>query len=107
MFNLTALAGRPDEDSLLRMEQDLHAECEQWGVVERLQSSKATGSDCEIRDSWCGSDAVKELDGRMEGSEAVSDQLLGRVTDFTVRDEVKNRRRDKSSLGMAGAPGAS
>jgi hypothetical protein len=68
MFNLTALAGRPDEDSLLRMEQDLHAECEQWGVVERLQSSKATGSDCEIRDSWCGSDAVKELDGRMEGS---------------------------------------
>jgi hypothetical protein len=35
MFNPAALVGRPDEDSLLAsMEQDLHAECEQWGVVE-------------------------------------------------------------------------
>jgi HIV Tat-specific factor 1 len=100
MFNPAALAGRPDEDSLLAsMEQDLHAECEQWGVVEKITIfSKNPAGVVIVKFATPGaaSDAVKELDGRMwKEAGRVEASFWDGVTDFTVRDEVKEQKESE------------
>jgi HIV Tat-specific factor 1 len=100
MFNPAALAGRPDEDSLLAsMEQDLHAECEQWGVVEKITVfSKNPAGVVIVKFATPGaaSDAVKELDGRMwKEAGRVEASFWDGVTDFTVRDEVKEQKESE------------
>lgn len=100
MFNPVVLAGRPDEDSLLAsMEQDLHAECEQWGVVEKITVfSKNPAGVVIVKFATPGaaSDAVKELDGRMwKEAGRIEASFWDGVTDFTVRDEVKEQKESE------------
>jgi HIV Tat-specific factor 1 len=100
MFNPAALVGRPDEDSLLAsMEQDLHAECEQWGVVEKITVfSKHPAGVVIVKFASPGaaSDAVKEFDGRMwKEAGRIEASFWDGVTDFTVRDEVKEQKESE------------
>jgi HIV Tat-specific factor 1 len=100
LFNPAVLAGTPNEDVLLaRMEQDLHAECEQWGVVEKITVfSKHPEGVVIVKFSKPGaaSDAVKELDGRMwKEAGRIEASFWDGDTDFTVQDEAKEQKESE------------
>jgi hypothetical protein len=97
LFDPSTLVGRPDEDArLASIEKDLRIECEEWGVVEKITVFSQHRDGVVIvkfTQPGAASDAVKELDGRMWKDVGRIEAIFwDGVTDFTVRDEVKETK---------------
>lgn len=91
-----AQSSEEEQDRLLgALEQDLRAECERWGVVEKITffSQNPQGvAVVKLTQPGAASDAVKELNGRLWKERRIEACFWDGVTDYTVKDVVKEAK---------------
>ena len=84
-----------DEDAVLaKLEHDVHTECEQWGEVEKITVfSKHPEGIVVVKFAQpaAASTAVTEFHGRDHNGKQIEAIFWDGVTDFTVRDEEKEK----------------
>jgi RNA recognition motif-containing protein len=97
MFQVSDL--NEDEDAVLRkLEHDVRTECEQWGVVEKITvfSKHAEGIIIiKFTQPTAASTAVTEFDGRELNGRRIEAIFWDGVTDYTVRNEEKEKEESE------------
>jgi len=94
MFTLDEL--KHNEDALLqKLEHEIRQECEQWGTVEKITvfSKNAEGVVIvKFTQPTAASTAVTEFNGRQHNGRRLECIFWDGVTDYTVRDEEKEKK---------------
>lgn len=98
LFDPSVLSANEEDGMLAVLERDLRKECEQWGVVEKITIfSKNLQGVVVVKFAQPGSasDAIKHLDGLEwptgSSKRRVHATFWDGVTDFTVRNEIKEQ----------------
>jgi RNA recognition motif-containing protein len=99
MFQPSDLDNNNDEDAFLhKLEQKIRTECEQWGVVEKITifSKHSEGVIIvKFTQPTAASTAVTEFNGRELNGRRIEAIFWDGVTDYTVRNEEKEKKESE------------
>ncbi|KAL7547569.1 hypothetical protein ACHAWF_010862 [Thalassiosira exigua] len=106
MFDPVDLANDANDEKLIRLEKEVHAECESFGSVEKITVfSKHPAGVLIVKFTQpnAASDAVNELNGKERGNgRKVQASYWDGVTDYTCRDVEKEQKETEKRLDAFG-----
>ena len=102
MFSLSELSSSDEDNMMKKLEKEVYSECEKWGDVEKITvfSKNANGvMIVKFSQPAAASDAIKAFHGRKQKGRIINATFWDGVTDYTVRDEEKDKQEgDKRHL---------
>lgn len=106
MFDPVDLAHDANDEKLIRLEKEVHVECESFGSVEKITVfSKHPAGVLIVKfiQPNAASDAVNELNGKERGNgRKVQASYWDGVTDYTCRDAEKEQKETEKRLDAFG-----
>ena len=101
MFDLVELQNEGEDEVLSALEQDIRKECIEWGDVEKITAfSKNPEGVVVIKfgQPTAASTAVSHYHGRMRKGRKIDASFWDGVTDYTVREEEKEKKEESKRL---------
>mmetsp|Transcript_9063 Transcript_9063/g.19426 ORF Transcript_9063/g.19426 Transcript_9063/m.19426 type:complete len:727 (-) Transcript_9063:1202-3382(-) len=105
MFDLVELQKEGDDKVLCALEQEIRKECREWGDVEKITAfSKNPEGVVVVKfgQPTAANTAVSEYHGRMRKGRRIDASFWDGVTDYTVREEEKEKKEENKRLDEFG-----
>lgn len=105
MFDLVELQKEGDDKVLSALEQEIRKECREWGDVEKITAfSKNPEGVVVVKfgQPTAANTAVSEYHGRMRKGRRIDASFWDGVTDYTVREEAKEKKEENKRLDEFG-----
>ena len=105
MFDLIELEKEGEDAVLKELEEEIRAECEKWGIVEKITVFAKNPEGVVVvkfTKTAAASTAVSEYQGRMRKGRKIAASFWDGVTDFTVKDVEKEEKEESERMDTFG-----